>query len=180
MERKNSIVTFHCLRATVVELRQANRKPSCYQPSQEFTLSLRASRINAFQISNIKAAPPVSASILLLFRPGLFFRFSQCRSSHVLSPFMNVSWWQAAEQKSKERNQNVEKGVKYDKSADSLSLVSLILISRHKYWFASSAHRPISMRKTFAWRKFISSGYEAGIAEDKLLLYVCDINIHIV
>lgn len=54
---------------------------------------------------------------------------------------MNVSRWQAAEQKSKERNQNVEKGVKYDKSADSLSLVSLILISRHKYWFASSAHR---------------------------------------
>lgn len=67
-------------------------------------------------------------SCFLLLRPRSSWII--CRSLWILSLCVNVSWhklkWQERE-RTKERkkwNQNVEKGVKYDNTVDSLSLVS--------------------------------------------------------
>lgn len=88
------------------------------------------SYINVFLLGEYKNFPLLSSGIIFRFSLSSLF------AGLCLVVLMNVPWWQAVERgrrKKSETNQNVEKGVKYDNSVDSLSLVSLILISHHKF-----------------------------------------------
>lgn len=112
--------------------------------------ALPISYINVFSHRRVKIFHPFSRDyffvmfLFLSFFPSSFFL--SCRF---------IPWMCGMrEEKKREWNQTVEKGVKYDNFADSLSLVSVILISRHNFWNCSIYFEV----KYYDWNLWLAQG----------------------